>query len=264
MQMIHGRAFDGRDGEHAMPVGIINETMARQFWSNEDPIGKRFKFGDQGPWLTIVGVSADVRQMGLNVPAKAEMYFPYWQANNNWMVPRDLVVRTSGDPLSLAGAVRQAVWQIDRDQPISNVQTLDHLLDEEVSQRRVEVTLLGAFAALALVLACVGIYGVLSYAVVARMQEIGVRVALGAASRDIWGSVVGQGMALAGLGIAIGIVGAAIASRLLSSLLFGVAAGDVWTYIGASIAFAFVTLLASYVPAYRASRVDPMVALRYE
>lgn len=264
IQMVRGRPFDARDGENSMPVSVINSTMARQFWPNQDPIGNRFKFDARGPWITIVGVSHDVHQMGLNVPVKAEMYFPYWQAKDNWMVPRDLVVRTSGDPMSLAGTVRRAVWQIDNDQPISNVQTLDHLLDEEVSQRRVQVTLLGAFFALALVLACVGIYGVLSYAVAARIQEIGVRVALGAASRDIRRAVIGQGLALAGLGMAIGVAGGAIATRLLSSLLFGVSASDPWAYLGAAAAFSLVTLLASYVPAHRASRVDPIVALRYE
>ena len=264
IRMISGRPFDEGDREHSLPVGIINETMARQFWPNEDPIGKRFRFSDKGPWSTIVGVSGDVRQMGLDEPVKAEMYFPYWQGKDNWMVPRDLVIRTSGDPLLLAGTVRQAIWQVDRDQPISNIQTLDDLLDNEVAPRRVQVTMLGAFAALALALACIGIYGVLSYAVAARTQEIGVRVALGAASKDIWRSVAGQGMALAGLGIAIGIAVASILTRLLSSLLFGVSPGDPPTYAGAALVFAFVALLASYIPAHRASRVDPMVALRYE
>jgi ABC-type antimicrobial peptide transport system permease subunit len=202
--------------------------------------------------------------MRLNEPPRQEMYFPYWQAKDNWMVSRDLEIRTSGDPLSLAGAVRQAVWSVDKDQPVSNVMTLDNLLDQEVAQRRVQAVLLGGFAALALILACIGIYGVLSYLVTQRTREIGVRVALGASASDVFRTVAGQGMALAGLGIVTGLVGALALSRLLSSLLFGVSAGDPIAYASAVAVFGGVALLACYFPARRAARVDPMVALRYE
>ena len=265
--MRRGRLFQDADGPNAPPVVIINETMARKFWPNQDPLGKRLKFGDleeKWPWRTIVGIAGDVRQMRLNEPPRQEMYFAYWQTKENWMVPRDFAIRTSGDPLSLAGAVRQAVWSIDKDQPVSNVITLDSLLDQEVAERRVQAALLGGFAALALVLACVGIYGVLSYVVTQRTREIGVRVALGASASDVFRTVAGQGMTLAGLGVAAGLAGALALSRLLGSLLFGVSAGDPLTYAGAVAVFGVVALAACYFPARRAAHVDPMVTLRYE
>jgi ABC-type antimicrobial peptide transport system permease subunit len=192
------------------------------------------------------------------------MYFPYWQAKDNWMVPRDLAMLTSGDPLSLAGAVRQAVSSIDHDQPVSNVMTLDDLLDREVAHRRVQAILLGGLAALALILACVGIYGVLSFLVTQRTREIGVRVALGASASDVFRTVAGQGMMLAGVGIAAGLACALALSRLLDSLLFGVSAMDPLTYAAAIAVFVAVALLACYFPARRAARVDPMVTLRYQ
>jgi putative ABC transport system permease protein len=262
-----GRLFQDADGAHAPLVAIVNETMARKFWPNQDALGKRFKFGDSGdktPWLRIVGIVGDVRQMRLNDPPRQEMYFPYWQAKDNWMVLRDLAIHTSGDPLRLAAATRQAVWSIDKDQPVSNVMTLDDLLDQEVAQRRVQAALLGGLAALALILACIGIYGVLSYLVTQRTREIGVRVALGASASDVFRTVAGQGMTLAGLGIAAGLAGALALSRLLGSLLFGVRAGDPLTYAGAIAVFGMVALMACYFPARRAARVDPMITLRYE
>jgi predicted permease len=262
-----GRLFQDADGPDAPPVAIINETMARKFWPNQDPLGKRFKFGDpddKTPWLRIAGIVGDVRQMRLNEPPRQEMYFPYWQTKGNWIIPRDLAIHTSGDPLSLVSAVRQAVWSIDKDQPVSNVMTLDELLDQEVAQRRVQAALLGGLAALALILACIGIYGVLSYLVTQRTREIGVRVALGASASDVFRTVARQGMTLTGMGIAAGLAGALALSRLLGSLLFGVSAGDPLAYASAIAVFGAVALLACYFPARRAARVDPMVTLRYE
>jgi predicted permease len=264
-----GRLLLDSDGPDAPHVAVINETMARKFWPDQDALGKRMKFlgadeVEKTPWTTIVGIVGDVRQMRLNEPPRQEMYFPIWQARDNWMVPRDLAIRTGGDPLSLAGAVRQAVWSVDKDQPVSNVMTLDTLLDQEVAQRRVEAALLGGLAALALILACIGIYGVLSYLVTQRTREIGVRVALGASATDVFRTVAGQGMMLAGIGIAAGLAGAAVLSRLLGSLLFGVRAGDPVAYAGAVAVFGAVALAACYFPARRAARVDPMVTLRYE
>ena len=180
------------------------------------------------------------------------------------MVPRDLVIRTAGDPLSVVSAVRQAIWSIDRNQPISDVMSLDDILDREVMQRRVQALLLGALAILALVLASVGIYGVLSYLVTQRTQEIGVRVALGAAMWDVFKTVVGQGMGLAGVGILIGLVASRALSRVLTSLLFGIQASDPFAYWSAVATFAIVALIACYIPARRAMKIDPITALRYE
>jgi putative ABC transport system permease protein len=259
-----GRLFDERDGPQAMPVAIINETMARVFWGNKEVVGKRMQFDEQGPWIQIVGVVGDVRQMGLGLPPRQEMYFPYWQAEKNWMVPRDLAIRTAGDPLAVIAGVRQAIAAIDRDQPIADVKTMDEWLDEEVAARHVQSVLLGSLAALALILACVGIYGVLSYVVTQRTQEIGVRVALGASAGDVFSAVAKQGMGLAAIGIGIGAVAALAVSRLLQNLLFEVKPTDPVTYVGAGVVFALVALVACYVPARRAAKVDPLVALRYE
>ncbi len=261
-----GRVIDDRDGANAPPVAVINETMARKFWPNQDALDKRFKpeFSEKTPYYRIVGIVADVRQMALDRPARQEMYFSSWQSKENWMVPRDLVVRTAGDPLSLAGAVRRAVWSVDRDQPLSDIASLDDILDHEVSRRRIQATLLASLAGLALVLACVGIYGVLSYVVTQRTREIGVRVALGAEASDVFRTVATQGMGLAGIGVIVGIAASLGLTRLLTSMLFGVSAADPLTYFGAAVVFGLIALLACYVPARRAAKVDPMVALRYE
>lgn len=180
------------------------------------------------------------------------------------MVPRDLVIRTTGDPLALVNAVRRAVWSVDKDQPVSSAMTLGDVVARELAPRRVQTATMGAFALLALILACIGVYGVLSYLVTQRMREIGVRVALGASASDIFRGVAGHGLTLAGLGICAGLAGALALSRLLNSLLFGVTAGDPLTYAGAVATFAVVALLACYFPARRAARVDPMITLRYE
>jgi predicted lysophospholipase L1 biosynthesis ABC-type transport system permease subunit len=229
------------------------------------PVSQRIKYAEYDspwPWITIVGVVADVKQMGLDVPARPEMFFPYRQAFNNWMVPRDIVI-SAENPIALAGAARQCIWQVDRDQPVS-IATLDDILDREVRNRRSQAILLGAFAALALTLACVGLYGVLASLVSQRTQEIGVRVALGAQSSDILTVVVRRGLALAVAGIAIGLIGAVALTRLLESLLFGISARDPLTFAAVSIILLLVSLAACLIPARRAMRIDPIHALRYE
>jgi predicted permease len=269
-----GRAFDDRDDERAQPVAAINEAMARAYWPGESALGKRFKVGSPDspePWMTIVAVVSDVRQMGADAPVKPEMYIPYRQAAPYWpkapysfFTPRDLVVRTSTDPRSLVAAVRGVVHEVDAYQPVSGVRTMDEVLGVETAQRRLGMILLTAFAALALLLAALGIYGVLAFFVVQHTQEIGVRLALGARPADVLRLVVGRGMRLALVGVVIGLAASFGLARLLASLLYEVSPGDPATYALVAVLLACVALLACLVPARRATKVDPMVALRYE
>jgi putative ABC transport system permease protein len=264
-----GRYFDGRDNEKSMPVVIINETMARQYWPGENALGRRLKIGDPDEpgkqWKQIVGIVADVRQMGLDEPVKAEMYLPYQQVTDwPFFAPRDLAIRTSGDTSNLVGSVRQIIREVDPDQPVSNVATMAELLGTEASQRRMGMIMLVAFAALALLLASLGIYGVLAYFVTQHTSEIGVRLALGATTRNILFLVLRKGMGLTLLGVVIGLAAALAFTRLMSSLLFGVKAIDPLTFVTVPLLLAGVALLACYLPARRATKVDPLVALRYE
>ena len=264
-----GRAFDQGDNEQSIPVAVINETMAHQYWANENSLGKRFKLGDpedtEVPWVTIVGIAGDVRQMGVDEPVKAEMYFPYQQgAAGAFYAPRDLAIRTSVEPMSLVAAARNEIHQVDPDQPISNIRTMDEVLGEETASRELGMTLLTIFAALALLLATLGIYGVLAYFVVQHTQEIGVRMALGAQRGSILALVLKKGMALTMLGVGIGLVIAFALTRLMSSLLFGVSTTDPLTYAAIAALLTVVAFFACYLPARRATKVDPLVALTYE
>jgi putative ABC transport system permease protein len=263
-----GREFNQGDTHQSTPVVIINETMASGYWPNESALGKRFKHGRTGssrPFMTVVGIVADVRQMGVDSPVKAEMYMPYRQAGNQfWYAPRDLVIRSSGDPTSLASAVTAVVHDVDPDQPVSNIRTMEQVLGEEVQLRRTGTTLLGVFAGLAMLLASLGIYGVLSFFVTQRTPEFGVRMALGAQTGDILRLVLRRGMSLALAGVAIGLVASFALTRLMQSLLFEVNASDPATFAGLALALSVVAFAACYIPARRATRVDPMVALRYE
>jgi putative ABC transport system permease protein len=268
IKLRQGRFFDEHDDAQAQPVAIINETMVRQYWPGGNALGKRFKLGQvdsQQPWVMVVGIIGDIKEMGLEAPPKAEMFFPYQQMSNAfWNAPRDLVVRTAGDPLSVVTAVRQAIWSVDPTQPVSNIRTMDEILSEEVAQRRIGMTLLVAFAALALLLASLGIYGVLSYAVTQRTPEIGIRMALGAGRQEVVRMVLADGMRLATAGVAIGLGVSLALTRLMTGLLFGVSASDPRTLTGVTLLLTAVALLACYIPARRAAKVDPMVALRYE
>jgi putative ABC transport system permease protein len=269
LKLRDGRYFDEHDDARSQPVVVINETMARQFFDGESPLAKRISFGNEGddkePWRTIVGVVADVRQMGMDEPVKAEMYIPYRQMTTfPFYKPRDLVIRTAGDPMSLVPAVRSEIHAVDPDQPLSNIATMEEQLGEETASRGLAMRLLSAFAALALVLAAVGIYGVLAYFVEQHVPEIGVRLALGAQPRYILGLVLKKGMALAVGGIAVGVAASLALTRVISGLLFGVSATDPETYALISLLIAAVAFVACYLPARRATKVDPLVALRHE
>jgi predicted permease len=265
IQLQHGRDFSEQDRADSRGVVVISERTARHFWPGENPIGKRLKPGSSGnrrPWLEIVGVVKDVRQMDLAAEPKLQMYLPYEQAD--FFQPNALVIRTNINPLSLAATVRKTVWDIDKDQPVSNISSMEQVLSASVARQRFSMVLLGIFAALALVLAAVGIYGVMSYSVAQRTHEIGIRMALGAQRTDVMKLTVSQGMRLVVIGVIAGLVAAVMLTRVMSSLLFGISATDPVTFAAISLVLMSAALLASYIPAVRATKVDPMVALRYE
>jgi putative ABC transport system permease protein len=262
-----GRHFADADGPESQFVVIVNETLARQYIPGEDPVGKRLKVGGPDstvPWATIVGVAADVRQRSPEEPAYAEMYFLYRQLGYEVFAPKTLAIRTSGDQGAIVAAMRREIAAIDPNQPVADVKTMDDVLGEQTAGRRLGVVLLGAFAAVALLLASVGVYGLLSQRVVQMTPEIGVRLALGAQPRDVVGMIVGRGMKLVAIGTAAGLALALALSRLMASQLFGVGAADPLTFAGVPLLLATVALLACYLPARRAAAVDPNITLRYE
>jgi putative ABC transport system permease protein len=265
MSLREGRLLDQRDGADAPKSVVINQSMALAYWPGLDPIGRRFKRGlpeSSTPWWTVVGVIADMRQGGMEVAVRPEGYFPTQQAD--FFSPDSLAVRTSSEPLSVANEVRREIWAVDNDQPVANVQTLNELVDASVARPRMNTLLLGGFATMGLLLAALGIYAVLSFSVVQRTQEIGLRVALGANAGDVLGMVLASGARLFVAGAAIGFAASIALSRLLSHLLFEVRPSDPLAYTSVVVIVAAVALLACYLPARRAAKVDPMVALRYE
>lgn len=265
MRLVEGRLLDERDGSGTPLVALINQAMARSFWPGENPIGKRFKRGTfhaDVPWITIIGIVDDVHQAGPAMPARAEMYLPYQQ--QEFFPPDYLAVRASGDPLLLAEPLRQQVWSVDKQQPVADVMPLEQLVGENLAPRRMQASLLGGFAGLALLLASIGIYAVLSFVVAQRTQEIGVRVALGADSHDVLRMVFSHGLKLFAIGAVLGLAAALGLSRTMGHLLYGISASDPVSFLTVTFVLAAVTLLACYIPARRAMRVDPLVALRYE
>jgi putative ABC transport system permease protein len=262
--IIRGRFFDDRDTMESQPVAIIDETMARKYWPDEDPMGKRITFQsrDNKPiWREIVGVVGHVKHKGLEGESRVQYYMPHSQTQNAFM---SLVVRASGDPTSLTGAVRGAISGLDKDLPVFRVKTMEQFVSESMAQRRFAMALVGIFAAVALALACVGLYGVLSYSITQRLREIGIRMALGASGADVLRLVVGQGMLLALAGVALGSVAAFLLTRVMANLLFAVTAGDPLTFVTIAALLTLVALVACFAPARRATKVDPIVALRYE
>ena len=259
--LLKGREFTPRDIEGAPPVAIINDTAARRIWPDEDPVGKRFKFGDNDdPWLEIVGVVADIKHNGLDAEPSLESYAPYAQAADPYLT----FALRAPNAATLVSTVRREVQAIDKDQPISETRLMSDLLSESVAPRRFPVVLFSLFAGVAMLLAAVGIYGVMSYSVTQRTHEIGIRMALGAGQKDVLRLVLRQAMAVALAGIAVGLVAAFALTHLMSSLLFGVSATDPVTFVVIPAVLIGVALGACFVPARRAMKVDPMVALRYE
>jgi predicted permease len=259
--LLQGRDFTEQDSEAAPRVVIINQVLARRFWPGEDAIGRRLKIASEPP-REIVGVAGDTRHMALDKEAMPEMYVPYAQAP--YVVSLQLVVRTPSEPKHLAAAVRDEVLAVNPNQPVSHVKTMEQYLDDSVAHPRFRSILLGLFGALALVLAMVGLYGVMSYAVTQRTHEIGIRMALGARSRDVRRLVLKQGLGLTLLGVVIGLAGALSLTRVLKTFLFQVSATDPLTLAVVSLLLILIALLACLLPVRRAMAVDPMVALRYE
>jgi putative ABC transport system permease protein len=263
-----GRFVTERDVASGAKLVVINETMARRFWPNESPVGKRLRTGvnpEQGEWQTIAGVVGDVRHMALDIEPRPEIYF---HTLTSPLFAPVIVLRAKTDPRSLIAPLRSVARSIDADVAIAYIQTMDELVSASVAQRRFSMFLLGIFSAVALALSAVGVYGVVSHSVAQRASEIGVRMALGAGARDVIGMVLKEGMLLALIGAAVGAVSAIALARamtgVLSSMLFSVRATDPVTFAGVAVLLGVVSLIACYIPARRAAKVDPMVALRRE
>ena len=258
---IKGRLFGPQDQINTPPVLIINQTMAQRFWPNQDPLGKQVKFVEDGSTGTVVGVVGDAKHFWVDDAPAPQLYVSYTQQPGLFAT---VVIRTTVEPLALSESVRQAVWKVDADQPMWKVRTVEFLVNRSVADRKFLMALMAIFASLALVLTMIGLYGVISYLVNQRTQEIGIRMALGAQMHDILAMVLKQGMVLVLIGVALGLTAAWLSTRLISHLLFQVSATDPLTFGEIAVTLIGVALLACYVPAKRASQVDPLEALRYE
>jgi putative ABC transport system permease protein len=264
--LLHGRTFNERELSQPSNVVIINKVFADDYFHGKNPLGQKIILYMSGTGKAdlpdeVVGVVGDVNQSSLADAPEPLAYWPYPQGPSKMMT---FVVRTSTPPLSLIPAIREALHRMDKDQPIAKIRTMDQLVANSVARSRFMMFLLSAFAGLALVLACIGIYGVMAYSVAQRTREIGIRMALGAQKNDVLGMVIRQGVRLALLGVVIGIAGAIVLTRFLSSLLYGVKTTDPLTFVAVSLLLTAVALPACYIPARRAMRVDPTVALKYE
>jgi predicted permease len=272
LPLVRGRAFAATDTRSAPGVAIVDESFASGAWPQDDPLGKRIKIGaaeSPAPWLTVVGVVRDARSSGLAAAAGKGIYIPYTQRADTlteMIVGRNmrLLIRATGDPLALASAARSRVQSVDPQQSVTEIRTMEKALSESISQPHFRASLLGLFAALSMALASAGIYGVMSFSVAERAREFGIRIALGAQASSVLRLVIRQGLKLTLIGMAIGLIASAALTRMMKNLLFGVSATDPLTFIVVSLLLISVTLLACFIPAWRATKVDPMVALRCE
>ena len=262
--MLGGRDISAQDVRDSSLVAVINKTMAEHYWAGQDAVGKRFRFGSDepdSPWFTVIGVAGDVRHEKLGAPPEDQFYIPYTQAAYRGMM---LMVRTSGEPAALAAAMRREVAAVDPQLPLFEQKTMEAMFRFSMWEQRLYGAMFGSFAAVALLLAAVGLYGVMAYMVTLRTHEIGIRMALGAQRRDMLRMVVRRGITLAALGVSIGLVGSFAVTGVLRGFLYGVSATDPLSFIGIPLVLSLVAFLASWIPARRATRVDPMLALRYE
>ena len=268
--LLRGRFFSEQDNDESHGVAMINQTMARRYWADEDPLGKRlqphfprakvpWRPESTNTWLTIVGVVGDVAEDGLNDERPTEIYVPYMQNPSSLM---NLLVRTTSDPLQLVPGVRNEVRRVGHDQPVSNIKTMESVFSESIAAPRVITSLVATFAAIALALAAIGVYSVISYSVAQRTHEVGIRIALGAQQQHVIGMILGQGLKLVLLGLAIGLTAAFAVTRVISSMLFGVTATDPLIFVMVSLLMVVIAIVASYFPARRALNVDPVIALR--
>jgi putative ABC transport system permease protein len=266
--LIRGRSFTTQDGPTAPNVAVVDDEFAKRFFGKDaDPVGKRIWFGDPTPtdsteYITIVGVVGHTAHEGLDAEKRVQFYMSYAQGGRAGSL--DVAVRTQGDPATYVNAVRTALQSVDRDVPLARIRVLDELVAESMGQRRLSMILLGVFAGLALLLASLGIYGVMSYSVTQRSRDLGVRMALGAARGSVLALVMRQGMVLAVAGVAIGLAGAVGLTRLMASQLYDVKPTDPLTFVVVAVVLVSIALVATFVPALRATRVDPVVALREE
>jgi putative ABC transport system permease protein len=264
--VVQGRTFTERDTDGAPSALMVNQELADRVFPNENAVGRRVTFGSvdenrQPIWWEIVGVAANVRSLELREEPPSEVYFSHLQ---NPFAGMSLVIRSSVEPESLSAAVRQVVAEVDKTVPVSNVQTMDHIVSESITQPRFNLFLLALFSTVAMLLSAAGIYGVTAYTVTQRTHEFGIRLALGAQVGDVLRMILRQGLAVIGVGLVIGLISAFLLMRLLRSLLFGVGENDPLTFIAITIVLLLVALVACYIPARRATKVDPLIALRYE
>jgi putative ABC transport system permease protein len=274
--LVNGRLFREEDTQRSQPVAIVNQALARRFWPDQNPVGKNITLyppesliqpgqlppGYHIPRITVVGVVADVHYGALTRQVAPIVYAPFVQ--NDWSNSMSVTIQVSGEPGNIVSAVRKAVLEIDKNQPIANVLTMEEIVHLSVTQPRLETLLLGLFGGLAVTLAAIGIYGLMSYSVTQRAREIGIRIALGANRSTVFRMILSQALSLAGIGVAIGLVGALVFSRLLQSMLFNVKPADPPVFAGILALLLGIALLASYVPARRATKVEPIEALRYQ